>query len=75
VEIIELHTLTCGIVTARKVQGGLIEIRLPASNVEEVSPDEKTRLSEVFSKAFGRKLGINYIGRGGMLGFEHCETS
>ena len=72
--IVELHTLTCGIVTARKVEGGLIEIQLPAGNVEEVSPDEQTKLSEVFTKAFGRKLVINHIGKGG-IGFEHCKAS
>jgi predicted PhzF superfamily epimerase YddE/YHI9 len=72
VEIIELHTLTHGIVTARKAEGGFIEIQLPAGDLEEVSPSEKVKLSEVLAKAFGRTVAINYIGKGGK-GFEHCK--
>jgi PhzF family phenazine biosynthesis protein len=73
VEAIELHTLTHGIVTARKVEGGLIEIRLPAGEVEEVVGEEKVKISEIVTKAFGRTVSINYVGKG-TKGFDHCKT-
>ena len=72
VEAIELHTLTHGIVTARKAEGGFIEIQLTAGDVEEVSQSEKDKLSEVLAKAFGRAVVIEYVGKGGK-GFEHCK--
>jgi PhzF family phenazine biosynthesis protein len=74
VEVIELHTLTHGIVTARKAEGGFIEIHLAAGDVEEVSQSEKDKLSEVLAKAFGRMVVIEYAGKGGK-GFEHCKMS
>jgi hypothetical protein len=58
--------------TARKVEGGFIEIQLPANGVEEVSPYQKAKLSEMLAKAFGSTVAINYIGKGGK-GFEHCK--
>ena len=72
VDIVELQTLTRGIMTARKVGGRFIEIQLPATTVEEVSLDDKVKLSETFAKAFGRTVAINYIGKGGK-GFEYCK--
>jgi PhzF family phenazine biosynthesis protein len=73
VEVIELHTLTGGIVTARKVEGGFIEIQLPAGEVEEVFAEEKVKMSEMVAKAFGRTVSINYVGKG-IKGFEHCKV-
>lgn len=54
-----------GIMTARKVEGGFIEIQLPATTVEEVSLNEKTKLLELFAKALGKTVAINYTGKGG----------
>jgi PhzF family phenazine biosynthesis protein len=74
VDIIELHTSTRGIVTARKIEGGLLEIQLPAASVEEVSPDDKIKYSAMLDKAFRRTVAVNYIGKG-RKGFEYCEMS
>ncbi|KAJ6611476.1 hypothetical protein B0H10DRAFT_2192905 [Mycena sp. CBHHK59/15] len=70
VEIIEFHTLTKGVMRARKADQGRIEIRLPASTVEDVSSDERSKMATVVAKACGRDVGIKYIGKGSK-GFEN----
>lgn len=72
VDTIEFHNPKGGIMAARKVEGGFIEIKLPATTVEEVSPNEKTKLSEMLARAFGRTLAINYVGKG-VKTFRHCK--
>ena len=73
VEVVQLHTLTSGVVKARKVEGGFFEIQLPAGNQAEVSPDEKVKFMEMLSNAFGREVAVNYIGKGSDS-FDHCTT-
>jgi len=70
IEVIEFHTLTHGIMTARKVKGDLIEIRLPAANQIEVVGEEKTEISQNLVRMFRKNLAINYIGKG-VGNFDH----
>jgi len=72
VEVIEFLTVSHGVVTARKIDGGWIEIQLPSTIVEELSLDEKNGLQPMVAKAFGKdSIAVNFIGKGGK-GFEHC---
>lgn len=69
VGIIEFHTVASRVMKARKTDGGLIEIQLPSTFVEELAPPEHERISASVRKAFGKDVAINFIGKGGK-GFE-----
>ncbi|KAG6919050.1 hypothetical protein DXG01_009760 [Tephrocybe rancida] len=62
-EVVEFHTQSRGIVSARKRQRGFIEIELPAATISEVSPDEFVRISAVVNRTCGRNLDIKHIAR------------
>ncbi|KAF9469672.1 hypothetical protein BDZ94DRAFT_1151766 [Collybia nuda] len=72
VDTIEFHTLTYGIMTARKVEGGLFEIKLPSGRQVEITGDERAGIHERVVRMFGKEdLAINYIGKG-VDNFDHC---
>jgi len=54
VKVIEFHTTAGVIVKAIKGDGEWFEIQLPANIVEEVSPDEKIRISALVAQAVGK---------------------
>jgi PhzF family phenazine biosynthesis protein len=73
VEVIEFHTLTHGTMTARKVEGNLIEIRLPSARQSEVTGEERAAIHQKIVQMFGKEnLAINYIGKG-VDNFDHCK--
>ncbi|KAF8640463.1 hypothetical protein AX17_000127 [Amanita inopinata Kibby_2008] len=65
VNVLEFQTPNHGVVRARRIEGGFIEIQLPSTVPEEVSPEERVRLTSCIHKAFGREIPIRYIGKGG----------
>ncbi|KAJ6541819.1 hypothetical protein B0H19DRAFT_959077 [Mycena capillaripes] len=65
VEIIEFHTLSAGVMKARKVGKDAIQIRLPSGTLTEVSSEESPKITAAIAKAFGRNVAIKYIGAGG----------
>ncbi|KAF5384993.1 hypothetical protein D9615_001182 [Tricholomella constricta] len=69
IEVLELHTSARGIMTARKRQGGFIEIELPSTDVVEISSDENARILVLVHRAAGREVAIKHIAMGGE-GFE-----
>ncbi|KAG6816315.1 hypothetical protein H0H87_007001 [Tephrocybe sp. NHM501043] len=69
-EIVELHTITHGVVMAAKRGDGLIEIEFPATKTQEVSREVFTRVSRVLNEASGKELKIDHIATGGE-GFKH----
>ncbi|TFK41953.1 hypothetical protein BDQ12DRAFT_677435 [Crucibulum laeve] len=70
VETIEFQTLTHGSIIATKLDDGWIEILLPAPVTQDVSSDERKRLTPIMNKMFGREVAINNIAHGGK-GFEN----
>jgi PhzF family phenazine biosynthesis protein len=70
VESIEFETKAGIVMRAKKVEGGMLEIQLPSAEIQDVSDEERSQLTRMLEKAFGRKLAINYVGKGG-TGFEH----
>lgn len=73
VEVIEFHTSTRGVMIARKIEGGFIAIQLPSASQVEVTGDERIRISQTVSRAFGKdNLAITYIGKG-LDWFHRCE--
>lgn len=65
VDTLRFRTLTRGDVTAWRLIGGSVAIRLPSVNQAEVTGDERTRLSQMVISALGKdNLVINYIGKG-----------
>jgi PhzF family phenazine biosynthesis protein len=73
-EIIEFHTMTRGIMTARRRPGGFIEIELPSAKIAEVSAEENARISRLVARTFGREVTINHIAAG-VEDFEKCKFS
>lgn len=71
-QAVELHTFKRGTMTARKLEGGSIEIQIPSANQVEVSPEEYARLTKVLYRAFGKEVAIKHIASSGKA-FEHCE--
>jgi len=72
IDELEFHTLSGGILTARKCEGGFIELYLKPAEEVTVSLDEQSRLYSVLARTFGREVAVNYIGCGGE-GYEHCN--
>jgi PhzF family phenazine biosynthesis protein len=64
VEVIEFHTLTSGIMRARKVGKDGIEIRLPSGTLTDLPSEESPKITAALVKAFGRDLKIKYMGIG-----------
>ncbi|GLB35775.1 putative phenazine biosynthesis-like protein [Lyophyllum shimeji] len=69
-EVIEFHTRTRGIMTARRLPGGFIEIELPSGKSVDVSAAEHARISKVVTRAIGREVTIDRI-QSGVDAFEH----
>lgn len=44
--------------------GGFLELELPAVETTPLSDDEAKRVREVMTRAFGREIKINYMGKG-----------
>jgi len=63
-EVIEFHTATRGIMTARRRQGAFIEIELPSGTSVEVSVEEQARISKLVARAAGREVTIDRIASG-----------
>ncbi|KAJ7919290.1 hypothetical protein B0H13DRAFT_2249756 [Mycena leptocephala] len=64
VEVIEFHTLTAGIMRARRVGKDGIEIRLPSGTLTDLPSEESPKITAALVKAFGRDLKIKYLGIG-----------
>ncbi|KAG6842423.1 hypothetical protein C0991_007553 [Blastosporella zonata] len=71
-EVVEFHTLSRGIINARKLPKGFIEIELPTATTSAVSPAEFMRISDVVARACGRELAIKHI-TGGLGSFYDYE--
>ncbi|KAG6811864.1 hypothetical protein H0H92_005535 [Tricholoma furcatifolium] len=68
IELVKLRTSTRGAFSARKRDGGYLEIELPtAINVKGFPEDEAKRISTVISRAFGRDIKVNFVGSGGKV--------
>ncbi|KAJ6560322.1 hypothetical protein B0H19DRAFT_1376109 [Mycena capillaripes] len=65
VEVIEFHTLSAGVMKARKVGKDAIQIRLPSGTLTDVSSEESPKITAAVTKAFGRNVAIKYLGVGG----------
>jgi predicted PhzF superfamily epimerase YddE/YHI9 len=74
IAVLEFHTTSGRIVTARKCEKGLVEICLISAETVEVSAQERLRLQEVLNRTFGRQVAVNHIARGGE-GYEQCKHS
>ena len=72
IDELEFHTLSGSILTARKCEGGFIELYLKPAEEVSVSLEEQSRLHSVLARTFGREVAVNYIGCGGE-GYEHCN--
>ncbi|KAJ7665106.1 hypothetical protein DFH06DRAFT_1086945 [Mycena polygramma] len=70
VEVIEFHTVTAGVMRARKVGKEGIEIRLPSGTLKEVPAEKTPQITAALTKAFGRDVAIKYMG-GGEQGFQN----
>ena len=74
ISVLQFHTLTEGVVAAKKVDGGLVEIEFPTGTTTELSEDQKSRVIPMINKAFGREVAINYLGASGPP-YEHGEMT
>ncbi|TDL28035.1 Diaminopimelate epimerase-like protein [Rickenella mellea] len=65
VKLLQFETLH-GIVTARKVAGGKIQLEMPVATVTRLDKDEAQRITRVLARAFKKDdLAIKFIGSGG----------
>ncbi|GLB43523.1 putative epimerase, PhzC PhzF homolog [Lyophyllum shimeji] len=60
-ELIEFHTLTRGVMKARRLLGGFIEIELPSGKTVDVSAEEHARNSRLVNRAIGKEVAIDRI--------------
>jgi hypothetical protein len=63
VDALEFEAQNGSVLSACKRDDGSLEIRLPCGMPEEVSAMERARLVPHINKAFGREVGIRYIGK------------
>ncbi|KAF8628280.1 hypothetical protein AX15_004044 [Amanita polypyramis BW_CC] len=74
INILEFEVGT-GKLSARKLHDGSLEIRFPSCVPEEVSDEEKAKVTISINKAFNRMVDIRYIGKGGRNGhYNNCEA-
>ncbi|PFH45256.1 hypothetical protein AMATHDRAFT_71904, partial [Amanita thiersii Skay4041] len=64
VDIIEFRNTRSQILRTTKVGADMIEMRLPSCMPEEVTQEERTQLTPLIHKAFGRELDILHIAKG-----------
>ncbi|KDQ63144.1 hypothetical protein JAAARDRAFT_168655 [Jaapia argillacea MUCL 33604] len=66
VSVIKFQTRTGGTVTAKKVDGGQIEISLPSTTLRALGSEEEKRVRAVITRALGKEsVSINYMAAGG----------
>ncbi|KAL0951680.1 hypothetical protein HGRIS_008359 [Hohenbuehelia grisea] len=71
VEVINLHTQNGVVVSAIKGDGEWLEVQLPANIVEEVTPEDKARVSALVADAVGKPdVAVKNVLKGGK-GMEH----
>lgn len=61
---IQFQSTSRGIVRVNVVEGGLLEMVLPAGLTTPVSSEEEQRISSIVNRAFGREVKVNYVARG-----------
>ncbi|KAF8665415.1 hypothetical protein AX16_000434 [Volvariella volvacea WC 439] len=61
---VEFETKMVGIVRAEMHKDGIIEIKLPTTDLEPVSQEEFARLAQIIFAAFGNDVNIQHIARG-----------
>lgn len=54
-----------GVVAAKRVEDGRVEIEFPTGTTAELREKEKSRITPLINKAFGREVVINYLGASG----------
>lgn len=54
-----------GVVAAKRVEDGRVEIEFPTGTTTELHEKEKSRITPLINKAFGREVVINYLGASG----------
>lgn len=74
ISMLRFHTPTQGVVAAKKVDGGLVEIEFPTGTTTELAEEQKSRIIPLINKAFGREVAINYLGASGPP-YEHGEMT
>lgn len=72
ISVLQFHTPTEGVVAAKKVDGGVVEIEFPTGITTELSEEQKSKIIPLINKAFGRMVVINYLGASGPP-YEHGE--
>lgn len=60
-----------GVVAAKRVEDGRVEIEFPTGTTAELREKEKSRITPLINKAFGREVVINYLGASGPP-YEHA---
>lgn len=71
ISVLQFHTPSEGVVAAKKVDGGLVEIEFPTGTTTKLSEEQKSRIIPLINKAFGREVVINYLGASGPP-YEHA---
>lgn len=54
-----------GVVAAKRVEDGRVEIEFPTGTTAELREKEKSRITPLINKAFGREVVTNYLGASG----------
>lgn len=61
VERLEFTTKKSGVISAQKVDGGRLEIRLQGGSYAEICGEERQKLVEILARAFGRPVDVKTI--------------
>ncbi|EDR15881.1 uncharacterized protein LACBIDRAFT_301292 [Laccaria bicolor S238N-H82] len=71
ISVLQFHTHMEGVVAAKRVEDGRVEIEFPTGTTAELREKEKSRITPLINKAFGREVVINYLGASGPP-YEHA---
>jgi predicted PhzF superfamily epimerase YddE/YHI9 len=72
ISVLQFHTHMEGVVAAKRIEDGRVEIEFPTGTTTELSDQEKSRITPLINKAFGWEVVINYLGASGPP-YEHGE--
>ena len=65
ISVLQFYTRMEGVVAAKRAEDGRVEIEFPTGTTTELSEEEKSRITPLINKAFGREVVINYLGASG----------
>jgi len=71
ISVLQFHTHMEGVVAAKRIEDGRVEIEFPTGTTTELSDQEKSRITPLINKAFGWEVVINYLGASGPP-YEHA---